>query len=113
MRRSAARHAAVLDNVLDNVANAAGTNAMTDFSPITAAVIFVTYVAVDILYACYIICVERRQALAAAGISAVLYSLLAFGVITYSKNPIYLVPLASGAFLGTYLTVRFHGRKHT
>jgi hypothetical protein len=57
--------------------------------------------------------VERRQALAAAGISSVLYSLLAFGVITYSKNPIYLVPLASGAFLGTYLTVRFHGRKHT
>jgi len=86
---------------------------MTDFSTITAAVIFVTYVAVDILYTCYIICVERRQALAAAGISAVLYSLLAFGVITYSKNPIYLVPLASGAFLGTYLTVRFHGRKHT
>jgi hypothetical protein len=28
MRRSAARHAAVLDNVLDNVANAAGSHAM-------------------------------------------------------------------------------------
>jgi len=81
---------------------------MTDFSPITAAVIFVTYVAVDILYALYIICVERRHALRSAAISAVLYSLLAFGVITYSKNPIYLIPLASGAFIGTFLTVSYH-----
>ena len=45
---------------------------MTDFSPVTAAVIFVTYVAVDILYAYYIICVERRQAMRAAVISAAL-----------------------------------------
>lgn len=86
---------------------------MTDFSPITAAVIFVTYVLVDILYAAYIIAVEKRRPLAAAAISSVLYSLLAFGVITYSKNPIYLIPLASGAFLGTYLTVRFHRKKNT
>jgi len=81
---------------------------MTDFSPLTAAVIFVTYVAVDILYAWYIICVERRQPLRAAAISAVLYSLLAFGVITYSRNPLYLIPLATGAFVGTYLTVAWH-----
>lgn len=81
---------------------------MTDFSAVTAAVIFITYVAVDILYALYIICVERRQAWRSAAISAVLYSLLAFGVITYSKNPIYLIPLASGAFVGTFVTVRYH-----
>lgn len=81
---------------------------MTDFSPLTAAVIFVTYVAVDILYAWYIICVERRRPMRAATISAVLYSLLAFGVITYSKNPLYLVPLAAGAFVGTYITVAWH-----
>jgi len=86
---------------------------MTDFSPLTAAVIFVTYVAVDILYAAYIICVERRQPFRAASISAVLYSLLAFGVITYSRNPLYLVPLAAGAWLGTYLTVAWHKRGET
>jgi hypothetical protein len=84
---------------------------MTDFSPLTAAIIFVTYVAVDILYAYYIICVERRRALAAAAVSSVLYSLLAYGVITYSQNPIYIVPLASGAFVGTFLTVRFHAQQ--
>jgi hypothetical protein len=83
---------------------------VNDFSPVTAAVIFATYVAVDILYAAYIICVERRRALASAAISSVLYSLLAFGVITYSKNPLYLIPLAAGAFLGTYVTVLYNSK---
>ena len=81
---------------------------MSEFSPVTAAIIFFTYVAIDILYAAYIICVERRRALAAASISSLLYSLLAYGVITYSANPIYLIPLAAGAFAGTYATVRFN-----
>jgi hypothetical protein len=81
---------------------------MGDFSAATAAIIFATYVAVDVLYAAYIICVERRRALAAASISSVLYSLLAFGVITYSKNPLYLIPLAAGAFVGTFITVLYN-----
>lgn len=84
---------------------------MIDFSPVTAGVIFVTYVAVDILYAAYIVAVEKRLAIRAASISSVLYSLLAFGVITYSKNPVYLIPLAAGAWLGTFVTVRFHAEK--
>jgi tryptophan-rich sensory protein len=78
-----------------------------DFSPATAALLFVTYVVVDVLYALYIVCVEERQAAKAAAISSLLYSLLAFGVVTYSKNPVYLVPIAAGAFVGTYLTVKF------
>lgn len=80
---------------------------MHDFSPLTAALVFLTYVAVDVLYALYVMAVGRGKPLAAACISSVLYSLLAFGVVTYSSNMLYLVPLASGAFLGTYLTVRF------
>lgn len=78
---------------------------MNDFSYATAAVIFATYVAVDVLYARYVICVGRRQAFAAACISSLLYSLLAYGVITYSRNVLYLIPLASGAWVGTYITV--------
>ncbi len=80
---------------------------MNDFNPYTAALIFVVYVVIDMLYALYILCVGKHQALAAAAISSVLYSLLAFGVVSYSKNILYLIPLASGAFIGTYLTVRF------
>lgn len=80
---------------------------MNEFNWYTATLIFFTYVVIDILYALYIICVGRRQALAAATTTAAIYSLLAFGVISYSKSIWYLIPLASGAFVGTYLTVRF------
>ena len=81
---------------------------MTDFSWLTAATIFATYVVIDVLYAWYVICVGARRAAAAACLTAAIYSLLAYGVVSYSANIWYLVPLASGAFVGTYLTVRFH-----
>lgn len=81
---------------------------MDDFSWATAATIFGTYVIIDVLYAWYVLCVGARRAATAACLTAVIYSLLAYGVVSYSKNILYLAPLASGAFVGTYLVVRFH-----
>jgi hypothetical protein len=69
--------------------------------------IFVTYVAIDMMYAWYVICVGKRQAFTAALLTSMIYSLLAFGVVSYSKNILYLVPLASGAFFGTFVMVKF------
>lgn len=80
---------------------------MNDFSYTTAASIFVTYVVIDMLYAWYIICVNKRRAFTASVLTSIIYSLLAYGVVSYSKNIMYLIPLASGAFLGTFLTVKF------
>lgn len=79
-----------------------------DFHWPTAGMIFVTYVVIDILYAMYVICVGKRQPINAAVVSSFLYSLGAYGVISYSKNPLYVVPLAVGAFLGTYLVVKYN-----
>ena len=80
---------------------------MEDFSWATAATVFVVYVFFDILYALYVICVSRKQALAASAISSVLYSLGAYGVMNYLDNAWYLLPLACGAFIGTYIAVAF------
>jgi hypothetical protein len=80
---------------------------MDDFSYLTAASIFATYVVIDMLYAWYIMSVNKKRALTAAFLTAIIYSLLAFGVVSYSKNIYYLIPLASGAFIGTYIMVRF------
>lgn len=80
---------------------------MNDFSYITALTIFITYVAIDMLYAWYIMSVNKKRAFTAAILTSIIYSLLAFGVVSYSKNIYYLIPLASGAFLGTYLMVKF------
>jgi len=78
-----------------------------DFSWLRAAIIFVVYVLFDILYALYIICVSRERALAASTISALMYSIGAYGVISYLGNLLYLLPLAAGAFLGTYIAVKY------
>ena len=80
---------------------------MDNFSYWTAASIFATYVVIDMLYAWYIMSVNKKRALTAAFLTAIIYSLLAFGVVSYSKNIYYLIPLASGAFIGTYLMVKF------
>lgn len=84
---------------------------MNDFSWATAVLIFCTYVAIDMLYAFYIMCVEERRALAAAATTSLIYSLLAYGVVSYSRNILYLIPLASGAFFGTFLMVTYKKRK--
>jgi uncharacterized MnhB-related membrane protein len=78
---------------------------VNDFSWSTAFLILIVYIVVDMLYAYYIIQVEQRNPLRAALVSSVLYSLLAYGVVSYSRNLLYLFPLATGAFIGTYLTV--------
>jgi hypothetical protein len=82
-----------------------------DFSWFTATLIFITYVAIDMLYAFYIMCVEERRAVAAAATTSMIYSLLAYGVVSYSHNILYLIPLASGAFFGTLLMVALKKRK--
>lgn len=80
---------------------------MPDFHWGVALVVFLTYVLIDILYAFYVIYVGKRDALKAALSSSALYSLAAYGVITYSRNIVYVIPLALGAFLGTYLVVKY------
>lgn len=83
---------------------------MNDFDPLQAAIVFGVYVAFDILYAVYVMCVSRKLAMSASLVSAALYSLGAYGVMTYMENPLYLIPLACGAFVGTFLAVRCMGK---
>jgi hypothetical protein len=78
-----------------------------DFNSVTALIVFATYVLIDILYAIYVIQVGKRNAMKAAFASSALYSLAAYGVITYSRNIVYVIPLAIGAFLGTYVVVKY------
>jgi hypothetical protein len=85
---------------------------MNDFSWYNAVTIFFVYVFFDILYALYVICVSRRQAMASSAISAVLYSLGAYGVRSYLQNPLYVIPLGVGAFVGTYIAVKYMGDWH-
>jgi hypothetical protein len=83
--------------------------ALDTFEWSMAAVIFLTYTVIDALYAWYTLAVGARRPFAAASISFIMHFLLAFGVISYTTNPLYIVPLACGSWVGTYLVVRRGG----
>jgi hypothetical protein len=80
---------------------------MEEFNLTTAIIIFITYVVIDILYALYVIFVGNGKAFSSALVSSGIYGLIAFGVVTFSKNFLYLIPLVTGAFIGTYVVVKF------
>ena len=72
-----------------------------------AAGIFMGYVIVDAMYVYYTLTIVKRQAFRAASVSFVMHFILAAGVLSYTDNFIYVLPLALGSFVGTYLTTRY------
>ncbi len=68
--------------------------------------VFVAYTLVDGLYAYYTIAVVNRDAFKSATTGAAMHFLLALGVISYVKNYLYIIPLAAGSWLGTYIVVK-------
>ena len=71
-----------------------------------AILIFVTYFILDMFYAYYILCIESRQNLMSSFMAGMITSLSAFGVVSFSKNMIYVIPLFLGAFAGTFVTMK-------
>lgn len=69
--------------------------------------LFIGYIVVDGLYAYYTLAVVKRRALAAASTSLFMHFILAAGVFSYTKNFAYVIPLALGSFVGTYLVTKY------
>ena len=78
-----------------------------NFDLLTAGLIFFLYIIIDGLYAYYTFAVTDRKPAQAASAAALLYLLLAVGVLNYVQNYLYIIPLAAGSWAGTYLVVRF------
>jgi len=72
-----------------------------------AAVVFAAYLLVDAMYAYYTIVVTKKRPLASASVGAMMHFLIAFGVLNYVQNYLYVIPLAIGSFIGTYLVVKY------
>lgn len=73
---------------------------------LTALAVFLIYILVDGMYAYYTLAVSKKKAFASATTGACMHFLLAFGVISYVQNYLYLIPLAAGSWLGTYIVVK-------
>lgn len=76
-----------------------------------AMMIFVAHCIIDALYALYTLFVVDKRPFASASIGALMHFLLAFGVINYVQNFLYVIPLAIGSFCGTYVVVRYEKNK--
>lgn len=69
-------------------------------------ILFIVYFVYDILYAQFILSVQKLRATLSASISGIMYVISAIGIIKYTDNPIYLIPVALGASLGTFCFIR-------
>lgn len=87
--------------------------AWNNFDIVLAVMIFVAYLLVDALYAQYTFHVTQYKEYSAATIGALMHFILAFGVLNYVQNFLYVVPLAMGSWVGTFLVIRRERLKRT
>lgn len=71
-----------------------------------ALLIFVAYAILDAFMAKYTIEVSRLNEYRAATTGVITHFLLAFGVINYTQNWLYIFPLVAGSWIGTFCYIR-------
>lgn len=81
------------------------------FSILTALILTGVYIIIDGLYAHYTIQISKRRPVAAATTSGLMHLLMAVGVLNYVNNFLYVIPLAIGSWIGTYIVVKHHHTK--
>jgi len=77
----------------------------------TCVILFGVYFCFDILYSWFIISVQQLKAVLSASISVAMYGISAIGVIKYTENSWYMLPIMMGAGLGTYFFIKFEKKK--
>jgi hypothetical protein len=71
-----------------------------------ALLIFIAYCVLDALIAKYTLEVANLDEYRAATTGVISHFLLAFGVINYTQNWLYIFPLVAGSWIGTFYYVR-------
>lgn len=77
-----------------------------EFNFLIALAILVTYVFVDGMYAYYTISIVNKKPIISATTGALMHFLIAFGVLNYVENYLYIIPIAIGSWIGTYFIVK-------
>lgn len=79
--------------------------------PIKFMLVLILMTIFDIAWAQMLYRITERKSLQAGLWSAGVYIISAFITISYVTDPLLLFPGAIGAFLGTFLTVKYESRK--
>jgi hypothetical protein len=75
------------------------------------SVLFILYLTIDILNIRYLICVQKLRPLSGSLYSFVLCILTSIGTICFVENPLNVIPIACGLFVGTYGTLLYEKKK--
>ena len=84
-----------------------------EFNFLLAVGLLLAATLLDAIFALYTVAVINTKPLRAASLSFLTYTLEAVGVVNYVENKWYLVPLAVGAFAGSYAVVKWEAVKKT
>lgn len=76
-----------------------------------AIFLFFIYILNDGLYAFYTRSIADRKPVLAATSGSLMHFVIAYGVISYVQNYWYVLPIALGSWVGTFVVSYFH--KHT
>jgi hypothetical protein len=79
---------------------------LMEFNWFLAIGLFFASILLDAVFALYTLAVVKKNAMAAANLTVLTYMLEAAGIVSYVKNLWYLIPVAAGAFVGTYFIVK-------
>lgn len=79
---------------------------LQNFNWWVALAILLTYILIDGMYAYYTLAIANKKAFASATSGAIMHFLIAIGVLNYVQNYLYIIPIAIGSWIGTYLVVK-------
>ena len=84
---------------------------MDKFNWLGAVGLFFASFGLEAIFALYTFAVTKHKALQASTWSLISYGLLAVGILNFINNRWYVIPLALGAFCGTYAVVTWESQK--
>lgn len=73
----------------------------------SAALVFVALFSLDFVWAKYTYAMTSKRPWTAGGYASVIILLSGIAAISYTTNPVMLLPAMLGAFAGTFTAVRF------
>jgi hypothetical protein len=82
-----------------------------EFNWLGAVGLFFASFALESIFALYTLAVTKHKALEAGTWSLISYFLLALGILNFIHNRWYVIPLALGAFAGSYVIVAREANK--
>lgn len=86
--------------------------AIDSFNILIAFALFVFYLMVEALDSSLTFSLVQHKSTRSAFVTFILYTTIAIEVVAIVSNYLYIVPVALGASIGTYLVVEYEKKKH-